>query len=280
MGADPSRQHLLPLGLGALVFLGLIVLALLGTRPGQEGLAELGPAASEPPLPAPPVGKPDPSEPARRAMVQDQIASSMLDGRIPVKDPRVLEAMRRVRRHAFVPAQVREHAYDDSPLPIGYGQTISQPYIVGLMTELLELKPGQRVLEIGTGSGYQAAVLAEITSHVHTIEIVKPLAARVRQTLDAEGYHHVRSRQGDGYDGWPEAGPFDAIIVTCSAGHLPPPLWQQLKPGGRIVVPIGAAFAIQRLVVIEKTPQGKRRSRTVLEVRFVPMTGKLEEGPR
>jgi protein-L-isoaspartate(D-aspartate) O-methyltransferase len=213
----------------------------------------------------------------RERMVLRQIESPGWT-RDPVTDPAVLRAMRDVPRHAFVPPEVRKQAYDDTPLPIGHGQTISQPYIVAVMTQLLRLAPGMKVLEIGTGSGYQAAVLADITSEVYTIEIIEPLAARAAETLADEGYTDVRARNGDGYFGWPEAAPFDAIIVTCAAGHLPPPLWDQLKPGGRIVIPIGGTFSVQRLVVVEKTPDGKRKTNSVMDVRFVPMTGRASEG--
>ena len=202
------------------------------------------------------------------------------DGRRRVKDRAVLDAMRAVPRHAFVPEDVRRLAYADSPLPIGHGQTISQPYIVALMTELLELKPEAKVLEIGTGSGYQAAVLTHLTPHVYTIEIVKPLVERARRTLRDQGYSEVESRHADGYFGWKEEAPFDAIIVTCAAGHLPPPLWEQLKPGGRIVIPIGGPYEVQRLVVITKTPDGKRRSKTITAVRFVPLTRDFDPGKK
>ena len=194
-----------------------------------------------------------------------------------VTDGAVLRAMRTVPRHVFVHEQTRRIAYDDTPLPIGLGQTISQPYIVAYMSELLELEPDSRVLEIGTGSGYQAAVLAQLTPHVYTVEIIEPLLERALGLLDEEGYDTVQARQGDGYFGWPEAGPFDAIIVTCAAGHLPPLLWSQLKPGGRIVIPIGEVTGVQRLVVAEKTADGQRTSRTVMPVRFVPMTGRVEQ---
>ena len=194
-----------------------------------------------------------------------------------VTDLAVLRAMRDAPRHVFVHEQTRRVAYDDTPLPIGLGQTISQPYIVAYMTELLALDPTSKVLEIGTGSGYQAAVLAHVTPHVYTMEIIEPLLERARNLLGQEGYDTVRTRHGDGYYGWPESGPFDAIIVTCAAGHLPPPLWSQLKPGGRIVIPIGEMTGVQRLVVAEKTADGQRVSRTVMPVRFVPMTGRAEQ---
>ena len=208
----------------------------------------------------------------RERMVRETIQLPS-DGRSRVAHPGVLEAMRAVPRHAFIPDDQRPRAHADSPLPIGHGQTISQPYIVALMTELLELTPQSKVLEIGTGSGYQAAVLAHLTPNVYSIEIIKPLAERAERTLRDQGYTEVRCLQRDGYFGWKEEAPFDAIIVTCAAGHLPPPLWEQLKPGGRMVIPIGGPFEVQRLVVVTKLPDGGRQSRTVTSVSFVPMTG-------
>ena len=206
-------------------------------------------------------------------MVERQLARPR-DRRAPITSKAVLDAMRAVPRHAFVPPNVRSRAYDDTPLPIGHGQTISQPYIVALMTQLLELAPEAKpkVLEIGTGSGYQAAVLAHLTPDVYSIEIIDALARRADGDLQAQGYERVKRRSGDGYHGWAEKGPFDAIIVTCASGHLPPPLWAQLKPGGRIVIPIGGPYEVQRLVLLTKPPDGTRRSRTITSVRFVPMT--------
>jgi len=207
----------------------------------------------------------------RRRMVETQLAHPT-DGRTPVRDEAVLEAMRRVPRHAFVPGRMRDFAYADQPLPIGQDQTISQPYIVALMTEYLALKPGEKVLEVGTGSGYQAAVLAHLTPNVYTIEIVKPLADRAQRALREQGYETVKCRYGDGYGGWPKAAPFDAIIVTCAAEDLPAPLWEQLKPGGRIVIPTGGQYEIQRLVVITKTKDDRRLQKIITAVRFVPLT--------
>jgi protein-L-isoaspartate(D-aspartate) O-methyltransferase len=227
-------------------------------RPAADG------GAWTPPVPA----SSGEREADRRRMVSDQIRARR-DG---VEDRAVLEAMRTVPRHVFVPERQRGRAYEDTPLPIGHGQTISQPYMVAKMTELLELGPGDKVLEIGTGSGYQAAVLAQLTPSVYTIEIVEPLAERAAGALEAEGYADVRTRRADGYFGWEEHAPFDAIIVTAAAGHVPPPLWEQLKPGGRMVIPIGGRFEVQRLVLLEKTADGERRSRSVMAVRFVPFT--------
>lgn len=205
------------------------------------------------------------------------MVEEILDKSPMVTDGAVLRAMMDAPRHVFVHEQTRRIAYDDTPLPIGLGQTISQPYIVAYMTELLEIDPASKVLEIGTGSGYQAAVLAHLTPHVYTMEIIEPLLERGRGLLAEEGYGAVQTRHGDGYYGWPEAGPYDAIIVTCAAGHLPPLLWSQLKPGGRIVIPIGEMTGVQRLVVVRKTADGERTSRTVMPVRFVPMTGRAQQ---
>jgi len=184
---------------------------------------------------------------------------------------RVMQAMRRVPRHRFVPASEEAWAYKNRPLSIGQGQTISQPYIVALMTDLLDSKPTDIVLEVGTGSGYQAAVLAELVGKVYTIEIVEPLGRQAAQTLSALGYANVFTRIGDGYAGWPEVAPFDSIIVTAAASDVPKPLVDQLKPGGRLVIPVGGRFDVQQLIVIEKKADGTTLSRNTLPVRFVPL---------
>jgi len=189
-------------------------------------------------------------------------------------DQSVLDAMSAVPRHEFVPPGLTARAYADTPLPIGFGQTISQPYIVAEMTRRLQLKPTSRVLEIGTGSGYQAAVLSEFTRHVYTIEIIKPLADSASARLKRLGYDVVHVRHGDGYYGWVEKGPFDAIIVTAAAGEIPPPLIRQLAPGGRMIIPVGPVFATQSLMLLTKDRQGKVRSRNIMSVRFVPLTRK------
>jgi len=188
-------------------------------------------------------------------------------------DPRVLDVLGKVPRHQFVPADQEKYAYKNRPLPIGYGQTISQPYIVALMTDLLDVKPGSRVLEIGTGSGYQAAILDEMGADVYTIEIVEPLGLRAEKVLAELGHHEVKVRIGDGYFGWEAFAPFDAIIVTAAASHVPPPLVKQLKPGGRMVIPVGAQFLTQHLQLVEKQPDGAVTSKQILPVRFVPLTG-------
>lgn len=188
-------------------------------------------------------------------------------------DEKVLAAMARVPRHEFVPAQFRGEAYLNVPLPIGYGQTISQPYIVALMTDLLQVGTGDRVLEIGTGSGYQAALLAELGALVRTMEIIEPLGKQAGERLQRLGYRNASVRTGDGYYGWPEEGPFDAIMVTAAASHIPPPLVAQLKPGGRLVVPVGSSFMVQQLVLVQKNPAGVITTEQILPVRFVPLTG-------
>ncbi len=188
--------------------------------------------------------------------------------------PRIAAVLREVPRHAFVPAAESERAYENRPLPIGHGQTISQPYIVAIMTELLDPEPNDVVFELGTGSGYQAAVLSRLVKEVYTIEIVEPLGKRARATLDGLGYRNVKSKVGDGYHGWPDAGPFDAIVVTAAADHVPPPLIKQLKPGGRMVIPVGGPFLTQYLTLIEKDADGRVHARQILPVRFVPLTRK------
>lgn len=200
----------------------------------------------------------------REKMVKEQIAAR------GVTDERVLKAMRAVPRHQFVPERWRNDAYDDQPLPIGDGQTISQPYVVALMTEQLKTEPGHRVLEIGTGSGYQAAVLSGMVADVYTIEIIGSLGREADATLKRLGYKNVHVKIGDGYKGWPEQAPFDSIIVTCAPDHVPQPLADQLKEGGRMVIPVGPQLA-QELYVIQKQ-NGQLRQSALLDVRFVPMT--------
>jgi protein-L-isoaspartate(D-aspartate) O-methyltransferase len=191
-----------------------------------------------------------------------------------VSDPRVLDAMRRVARHEFVPEPYTSSAYEDSPLPIGLNQTISQPYIVGYMTDELQVEPKSKVLEIGTGSGYQAAILAELAGQVFTIEIVPELAKRATATLQRLGYKNVKVMAGDGYRGWPSEAPFDRIIVTAAPDHIPQPLVDQLAVGGRMIIPVGDLY--QQMVIITKTERGVVQQRTI-DVRFVPMTGEAEK---
>lgn len=227
----------------------------------------------------PAVARPaDPFAIDRERMV-DYTMANPIDGRPAIRDPLVLKAMRRVQRHLFVPEALRGRAYGDGPLPIGWDQTISQPYIVAFMTELLELGPGERVLEIGTGSGYQAAVLAEIAgaTNVYSIEIVEPLAEFGRKNLIAAGYGGVVTKVGDGYQGWSDHAPFQAVIVTAAPDHVPQPLIDQLAPGGRLVIPVGRGH--QELLLIRKTTDGVETRRSI-PVRFVPMTGEAEEGAR
>lgn len=198
-----------------------------------------------------------------------------LEGR-DIRNRGVLEAMRKVPRHRFVPAEVRQYSYRDSPVPIGEDQTISQPYIVALMTQLVEPKPEHRALEIGTGSGYQAAVLGELVKEVFTIEIIPPLAERARTLLSELNYRNVHVRQGDGYRGWPEKAPFDIILITAAAEKVPGPLLEQLGEGGRLVMPLGAAYGPQELIRITRK-DGKLETERITGVRFVPMTGEIQE---
>ena len=200
----------------------------------------------------------------RERMVETQIKAR------GVKDTRVLSAMLKVERHLFVPKEYQNSAYSDQPLPIGEGQTISQPYIVALMTELLELKGGEKVLEVGTGSGYQAAILAELAKEVYTIEIIETLATSAKKLLLELGYQNITVKAGDGYLGWPEAAPFDAIIVTCAPDHIPKPLLEQLKEGGRMVLPVGT-YSQELKKLIKRS--GKIETTDVIPVIFVPMTG-------
>lgn len=211
----------------------------------------------------------DPQAERRAEMVETQIARRGVD------DPRVLEAMRKVPRHRFMPPEMRDRAYDDSPVPIGHGQTISQPYIVAFMTQALDLKGDETVLEIGTGSGYQAAIFGELVKQVHSIEIVKPLGERAAEALADAGHVNVKTRVGDGFRGWPEAAPFDAIMVTCAPDDIPRPLVEQLAEGGRMIIPVGPQGEPQELILLTKRA-GQIERRNVLPVRFVPMTGEAE----
>jgi protein-L-isoaspartate(D-aspartate) O-methyltransferase len=215
---------------------------------------------------------PQMNEPSRQgerdAMVEGQIISR------GVKDPLVIQAMRDVPRHKFVIEPEQEYSYEDRPLPIGYGQTISQPYIVAYMTEALKLQTTDKVLEIGTGSGYQAAVLGKIVSQVYTIEIVEPLAKRAEEILNQLGYQNVHVQAGDGYQGWPTESPFDAIILTAAPDHIPQPLLDQLAIGGRLILPVGKF--LQELVLVKRTTEGYQQQ-VLLPVAFVPMTGEAEK---
>ncbi len=218
-------------------------------------------------------GEPDAYGPARLRMVdaveeEFRWTASMVGS----LDPAVAEIMRKVPRHRFVPGDYQAQAYLNQPLPIGYGQTISQPYIVALMTDLLEAGAAARVLEIGTGSGYQAAVLAELVKEVYTIEIIEPLGKLAGERLRRLGKHNVHTRIGDGYFGWEEHAPFDGILVTAAGDHIPPPLVAQLKPGGKLVMPVGG-FLTQYLVLVAKAADGSVTTRQLLPVRFVPLTG-------
>lgn len=244
--------------LSSLSLMLLPLVALDACRPGRNGDGAQAPPRDEAYWAA-----------LRARMVRDQIESR------GVRDAKTLAALRKVPRHLFVPRVAIDDAHDDHPLPIGEGQTISQPFIVGYMTEALALRGGERVLEVGTGSGYQAAILAEIASHVYSIEIVPELADRAAATLVSLGYANVSVRAGDGYAGWPDAAPFDAIIVTAAPDHVPRPLVDQLRPGGRLVIPVGRFT--QELLVISKNDDGSVTEQRTIPVRFVPMTGEAEE---
>jgi len=215
------------------------------------------------------VPQPEGHAEARREMVETQLRPR------GIRNARVLEAMGKVPRHEFVPTLLQGFAYRDRPLPIGHGQTISQPFIVAFMTQALDPAPTDKVLEVGTGSGYQAAVLAELVAKVYTIEIVAPLGERARADLARLRYDNVQVRVGDGYEGWPEHAPFDAIIVTCSPAKVPKPLVDQLRDGGRMIIPVGEEGGVQELVLLEKRGAAVTQ-RAVLPVRFVPMTGKAQ----
>lgn len=207
------------------------------------------------------------------AVIEDSVTDTRaMTGRATL-DSGVMAALGRVPRHEFVPAELQGAAYANRPLPVGHGQTISQPYIVALMTDLLEVDGDSMVLEVGTGSGYQAAVLAELVQRVYTMEIIEPLATEAAARLERLGYSNVEVRFADGYYGWPEKGPFDAIIVTAAVSHVPPPLIEQLRPGGRLVVPVGERFAVQQLLLVDKLDAERIEVRQILPVRFVPLTG-------
>ncbi len=258
--------HLLP-GVATV----LVILAACGAGGAENADVAAGPTSQgAAPAAWPPKHQPDGRERERHRMVESQI---MQRG---VEDEPVLNAMRVVPRHLFVPKERQGEAYADRPLPIGDDQTISQPYIVASMTEQLRLTKEAKVLEIGTGSGYQAAILAQITPQVYTIEIKKTLADAAAQRLRALGYTTVQARQGDGYFGWAEAAPFDAIMVTAAAPRVPPPLVRQLKPGGRLILPVGRPFATQDLMLVTKDEKGEVRTRSLYPVSFVPLTGTLK----
>ncbi len=216
----------------------------------------------------------------REEMVQEighDLRETVAQTHVSDLSEQVKKALLAVPRHEFVPERLKDKAYENRPLPIGYGQTISQPFIVALMTELLKLKPNDKVLEIGTGSGYQAAVLAEIVDQVYTIEIIPELGEHAAERFERLGYANIKTRIGDGYYGWEEAAPFDAIIVTAAASHIPPPLVQQLKPGGRMIIPVGSQFMTQFLVLVEKDQRGEIVAEQIVPVKFVPLTRATEK---
>ncbi|MDJ0523551.1 MAG: protein-L-isoaspartate(D-aspartate) O-methyltransferase [Planctomycetota bacterium] len=253
----------------------ITVLLLIGAACGGEAPKDAPPEPAPKQAPAP-EKKAEPTQQPPHARAKERAAMvqvALVDW--GVKDETVIEAMKRCPRHRFVPGHLQSRAYWNRPLPIGHDQTISQPTIVGSMTEELKLTATSRVLEIGTGSGYQAAVLAEITPYVYSIEIKAPLAESAKKALQEAGYTSVQQRTGDGYYGWPEEAPFDAIIVTAAAPHVPPPLVKQLKPGGRLILPVGPPFARQDLVLVIKDESGKVFTQSLYAVAFVPLTGSL-----
>ncbi len=214
---------------------------------------------------------------ARRQQMIREIEADVLDTAAYIDkralNPKVMEVMAQLPRHRFVPQKQQPYAYENRPLGIGHGQTISQPYIVALMSDLLHPDPGHRILELGTGSGYQAAVLAQMGAQVYTIEIIEPLGKQAADRFAELGYGNISTRIGDGYYGWESQAPFDSIVVTAAASHVPPPLIDQLKPGGRMVIPVGGGFQVQQLMLIEKQEDGGIKTRQILPVRFVPLTG-------
>ncbi|MGM1055716.1 MAG: protein-L-isoaspartate(D-aspartate) O-methyltransferase [Bacteroidota bacterium] len=212
-----------------------------------------------------------PAEQDKYQKDRQQMVKTQLEAR-GINHKPTLNAMRSVERHRLVPPGQMQYAYEDRPLPIGFGQTISQPYMVAYMTEVIRPTAGMKILEIGTGSGYQAAVLAEIVDEVYTIEIVEELAKTAKSRLKEMGYTNIHVKEGDGYFGWEEHAPFDAIIVTAASEFIPPPLIEQLKEGGKMVIPVGAPFTSQQLMLVEKQKDGKRKTRNLIPVRFVPFT--------
>ena len=269
--------------LAGIVLLSSILILKSGTKPAvtlasQDEKADANQVPADANQHVEKVSRPDHNHPAfkervdeRKRMVERQIRAR------GIKDPNVLKAMQIVPRHVFMPAGQRRYAYDDHALPIEHGQTISQPYIVAFMTEALQLRPDSKVLEIGTGSGYQAAVCAEIDREVYTIEIVEELAKTAKERLKKLGYKNVFVKAGDGFFGWPEKAPFDAIIGTAAAKRIPEPLLEQLKPGGRMIIPTGSPYGFQYLELIRKDKEGKIRKSRVMPVQFVPMTGEVQK---
>jgi len=296
VGEKPSTNR--KFGWGLLFLLAVLAALMVVLRTHAPSGPEATPARAseqieEKPSPADPnkTSEPDPNDPNDRRLLRPlhkhrafaervEERASMVSRQIAaraVKDPNVLKAMRTVPRHAFVPSNMKRHAYADTPLPIGLDQTISQPYIVAFMTEALRLDPNSVVFEVGTGSGYQAAVCAEICREVYTIEIVEELAKSAKARLKELGYPNVFVKAGDAFFGWPDHAPFDAIIGTAAAGRVPEPLLEQLKPGGRMILPEGSPWGYQYLVLITKDKKGKLHRQKIMPVRFVPMTGEVQK---
>jgi len=285
-GHSTTKQKLIYVLLFSFVLLGLLAVihAVRTSEPNSVWAAEndegtAGPAPVEPNDPNDKRAiRPLHTHPAFSERIKERLrmVETQIEAR-DINDPNVLNAMRTVPRHAFIRPGEQRYAYADHPLPIGYDQTISQPYIVAFMTEALKLDPNSIVFEVGTGSGYQAAVCAEICSEVYSIEIVEELAKSAKTRLIELGYPNVFTKAGDAFFGWPEHAPFDAIIGTAAAGRIPEPLIEQLKPGGRMILPYGSPYGFQHLVVITKDKEGKLQSKNVMPVRFVPMTGEVQK---
>ncbi len=271
----PGTQDSPPLAIGGLAVLVVLAVVVAGLMLVLHRNSSRAQVVTAPPVEAPAEPpRPVSSEEDRFAGARRRMVERDLRGR-DIRDKRVLQAMGRIGRHRFVPDRLQGRAYADYPLPIGHRQTISQPYIVALMTQLAEPKPGSRALDIGTGSGYQAAVLGELCKEVYSIEIIKPLAEEAGKRLEALGYKNVKVRHGDGYQGWKQHAPFDVIIVAAAPDHVPKPLVDQLAPGGRMVIPVGNWY--QQLLLIEKRQDGTLHRKNVAPVAFVPMTGEADE---
>ena len=280
MGIGTTNERSGVSGRHSLIFIFLLTAVIMIQGHNNES----GPVPQKNSVAQPNAPDPNITPPAERSAVfrertdeRAAMVSLQIKGR-DVRDPNVLKAMHTVPRHAFVPVDLRARAYTDGPLPIEHGQTISQPYIVAFMTEALNLDPTDRVLEIGTGSGYQAAVCAEIAQEVYTVEIITALAQSAQKRLKQLGYTNIHAKAGDGYFGWPDQAPFDAIIGTAAAGRIPEPLLKQIKPGGRMILPKEDQAGFQYLVLITKDKNGNIQKKRILPVRFVPMTGEVDKG--
>ncbi len=276
MDRNANNNAFFPMA-GTIVVLTAVALFVLTSCQKQPAPENMSHSYDDPQSETEPV---DPNWPRPRSDEQIEPRKTMvriIDRLYGLNDTNVLQAVQNVPRHWFVPESQQRYAYADSPLPIGHNQTISQPFIVAYMTHVLELGPNKNVLELGTGSGYQAAVLNDLTPHVYTIELLAPLAERAQKAFAAHGYTQITAKTGDGYKGWPEHQPFDAIIVTCAPDNIPQPLLDQLKPNGKMIIPVGSAYSTQQLILITKDPNGKITKKDMMPVRFVPMLREKQE---